>query len=188
MLFGWVGGLEIGFSWTFTFPNSTAIIVDCCRLPVHRHSSHASPRKWVHRPEESFDCGAATYKVVKGLSTVSEFPRICCCLVTKSCSIFVTPWTTAYQASLFPWANSQGLLKLMSTELVMPSNYLILCHPLLLLPSVFPSIRVFTNEAALHIRCQSIETSALASVLSMNIQSLFPLELVSLISLLSQGL
>ena len=123
-----------------------------CRLPVHRHSSHASPRKWVHRPEESFDYGAATYKVVKGLSAVSEFPRICCCLVTKSCSIFVTPWTTAYQASLFPWANSQSLLKLMSTELVMPSNYLILCHPLLLLPSVFPRIRVFTNEAALHIR------------------------------------
>ena len=47
---------------------------------------------------------------------------------------------------------SQSLLKLMSTELVMPSNHLILCHPLLLLPSIFPSIRVFSNESALHIR------------------------------------
>ena len=62
-----------------------------------------------------------------------------------------TPWTAAHQASLFI-TNSQSLLKLMSIEFVMPSNHLILCHPLLLLPSVFPSIRVFFNELALHIR------------------------------------
>ena len=65
--------------------------------------------------------------------------------------LFVTPWTAARQASLFI-TNSQSLLKLMSFELVMPSNHLILCHPLLLLPSIFPSIRVFSNESALHIR------------------------------------
>jgi len=65
--------------------------------------------------------------------------------------LFVTPWTTAHQASL-PITNSRSLLKLMSIELVMPSNYLILCHPLLLLPSIFPSIRVFSNESALGIR------------------------------------
>ena len=62
-----------------------------------------------------------------------------------------TPWTAAHQASLFftiPWS----LLKLLSIELVMPSNHLILCHPLLLLPSNFPSIRVFSNELALRIR------------------------------------
>ena len=64
---------------------------------------------------------------------------------------FVTPWTTACQASL-SITNSQGLLKLMSIESVMPSNHLILCHPLLLLPSIFPSIRVFSNESALRIR------------------------------------
>ena len=64
---------------------------------------------------------------------------------------FVTPWTTAYQASLFI-TNSWSLLKLLSFESVMPSNHLILCHPLLLLPSIFPSIRVFSNESALHIR------------------------------------
>ena len=58
--------------------------------------------------------------------------------------LFVTPWTAAHQASL-SITNSQSLLKLMSIESVMPSNYLILCHPLLLLPSIFPSIRVFSN-------------------------------------------
>ena len=65
--------------------------------------------------------------------------------------LFVTPWIAAYQASL-SFTNSQSLLKLMSIELVMASNHLILCHPLLLLPSVFPSIRVFSHESALHIR------------------------------------
>ena len=63
----------------------------------------------------------------------------------------MTPWTAACQASL-SITTSQSLLKLMSIESVMPSNYLILCHPLLLLPSVFPSIRVFSNESALCIR------------------------------------
>ena len=64
---------------------------------------------------------------------------------------FVTPWTIAHQASL-SITNSQSLLKLMSIESVMPSNHLILCHPLLLLPSIFPSIRVFSNEPVLCIR------------------------------------
>ena len=65
--------------------------------------------------------------------------------------LFVTPWTAAHQASL-SITNSQNLPKLMSTESVMPSNHLILCRPLLLLPSIFPRIRVFSNESALHIR------------------------------------
>ena len=64
---------------------------------------------------------------------------------------FATPWTAARQASL-SIINSQSLLKLMSIELVMPSSHLILCCPLLLLPSIFPSIRVFSNESALCIR------------------------------------
>ena len=63
----------------------------------------------------------------------------------------VTPWTAAHQVSL-SITNFQSLLKLMSTESVMPSNHLILCHPLLLLPSIFPSIRVFSNEFVLCIR------------------------------------
>ena len=65
--------------------------------------------------------------------------------------LYATPWTAAYQASL-SITNSQSLLKLMSIKSVMPSNHLILCHPLLLLPSIFPSIRVFSNESVLHIR------------------------------------
>ena len=65
--------------------------------------------------------------------------------------LFTTPWTAARQASL-SITNSQSLLKLMSIESVMPSNHLILCHPLLLPPSIFPRIRVFSNESALRIR------------------------------------
>ena len=77
----------------------------------------------------------------------------------KNCSIqvshlvsdSVTPWIAAHQASLFI-TNSQSLLKLMSIKSVMTSNYLICCHPLLLPSSIFPSIRVFSNESVLHIR------------------------------------
>ena len=65
--------------------------------------------------------------------------------------LFATPWTTAHQASL-SITNSQSLLKLMSIGSLMPSNHLILCHPLLLLPSIFCSIRVFLNESALHMK------------------------------------
>ena len=75
--------------------------------------------------------------------------------------LFVTPWTAACQATL-SFTISQSLLKLMSIELVMPSNYLILCHPLLLLPSIFPSIRVFPKESFLPIRwpkCRSFSFS-----------------------------
>ena len=63
----------------------------------------------------------------------------------------MTPWTAVSQASLF-FTNSRSLLKFMSTESMMPSKHLILCHPLLFLPSIFPSIRVFSSELALHIR------------------------------------
>ena len=65
--------------------------------------------------------------------------------------LFATPWATACQASL-SITNSWDLCKLVSIESVMPSNHLIICHPLLLLPSIFPSIRVFSNESALRIR------------------------------------
>ena len=65
--------------------------------------------------------------------------------------LFATPWTTACQASL-SITNSRSPPKPMSIELVMPSNHLILCHPLLFLPSIFPSTRVFSNESALRMR------------------------------------
>ena len=77
-----------------------------------------------------------------GISSLQSLSRV---------QLFATPWTVAHQASL-SITNSWSLLKLMSIESMMPSNYLILCHPLLLLPSVIPSIRVFSNESVLHIR------------------------------------
>ena len=69
--------------------------------------------------------------------------------------LFTTPWTAAHQASL-SITNSWSLLKLMSIELVMPSNHFILCHPLLLQPSIFPNIRVFSNESVLQMRWPKI--------------------------------
>ena len=94
--------------------------------------------------------------------------------------LFVTLWTAARQASLsftIPWS----FLELMSIELVVPPNHLILCHPLRLLPSIFPSIRVFPVNQ-LFTSGQSIGASALASVLPMNIQDWFPLGWLSLLS------
>ena len=98
--------------------------------------------------------------------------------------LFVTPWTATHQAPLFS-PISQNLLKLMS---MMPSSHLILCHPLLFLLSIFPSIRDFSNESFFPSGSQSIGASASASVLPMNIQGWFPLGLTGLISLQSKGL
>ena len=98
--------------------------------------------------------------------------------------LFATPWTAARQTSL-SFTNSWSLLTLMYIKLVMPSNHLILCRPLLLLPSIFRNIRVVSNESALHI---SIGVSASASVLPKNIQDWFPLGWTGRISLQPKGL
>ena len=90
-----------------------------------------------------------------------------------------TPWTAVRQASL-SITNSRSLLKLMSMESVMPPNHLILCHPLLLLPSILSSIRVFPISQFFRSDGQNIEVSASASVLPMNIQDWFPLGWISL--------
>jgi len=87
--------------------------------------------------------------------------------------LFVTPWTAARQASLSN-TNSQSLLKLMSIKSVMPSNHLILCRPLLLLPSIIPSIRVFSDESVLHIRWLKYWSFSFSISPSMNIQDWFP--------------
>ena len=101
--------------------------------------------------------------------------------------LFATPWTATCQASL-SITNSLSLLNLMSIKLVMPSNHLILCCTLLLWPSIFPSIRIFSNESVLRIRWQSIGISASASVLPMNIHDWFPFGWTGWISLQSMGL
>ena len=98
----------------------------------------------------------------------------------------MTEWTAAQQAS-WSFNISWSLLKLMSIESVMPSNRHILCHPLPLLPSVFPSIRVFPVSPLSPSGGQSIGALASASVLPMNIQGWFPLELTGLSSLQSKG-
>ena len=100
--------------------------------------------------------------------------------------LFTIPWTAACQASL-SITNSQSLLKLMSTESVMSSNHFILYHPFLH-PSIFPSIRVFSNESFFASSGQIIGVSASVSVLPMNIKDWFSLGLTGLISLQSKGL
>ena len=106
--------------------------------------------------------------------------KCCCCSVIK---LWPIPWTAAHPTSL-SFTISQSLLKLMSIESVMPSNHLILCCPLLLLPSVFPSIRVlFPVSKLLASGGQNIGTSPSASVLPVNIQDWYPLGLTGLISL-----
>ena len=100
---------------------------------------------------------------------------------------FATPWTEAQQASL-SITNSWSLLKLMSIESVMPTNHLILLCPLFLLPSIFPSIRVFSNDSVLHIRWPKYWSSASASVLPMNTQDWSHLGWTGWLSLQSKGL
>ena len=113
------------------------------------------------------------------LSSVQSLSRV---------QLFVTPWTAAHQASL-SITNYQNPPKPMSIELVMPSSHLILCRPLLLLPSIFPSIRVFSNESALLIRWAKYWSfSFSASVLPVNTQDWFPLGWTGWTSLQSKGL
>ena len=126
------------------------------------------------------------------LTISSVFLRMCvcicdCCSVTQLCLTLQT-WTAACQASL-SFTISQSLIKLMSIESVMPSNYLILYCPLLLLPSIFPSIRVLPSMSHLVTSGgQTIGASASTSVLLMNIQDWLLLESTGLISLQSKGL
>ena len=112
----------------------------------------------------------------------SFFRSLFCLLLFSRCHVglFVAPWTAAYQASL-PFTISRGSVKLTSVELMMLCNHFILCCPLLLLSSVFPSIRVFSKELVLYIRWPKY-WRALGSILPMNIQSWCPLGLTGLIS------
>ena len=106
------------------------------------------------------------------LSSVSSVQLLSCV------QLFATPWIAARQASL-SITNSQGLPKLMSIELVMPSNHLILCRPLLLLPSILPSIRVFSNESVLRIRWPKYWSFSFSISPSNESQDWFPLGLTS---------
>ena len=120
----------------------------------------------------------ARWSHVQWISSVQSLSRV---------QLFVTPWTAACQASL-SITNSRSLLKLMSIESVMSPNYLILCCPLLLLPSVFPASGSFPVSQFFASGGRSIGVSASASVLPMSIQGWFPFGLAGLISFLSKGL
>ena len=111
----------------------------------------------------------------------------CCCSLVKSCPALCNPMDCSILGSL-SFTITQSLLRLMSTESVMPSNHLILCYSLLHLPSIFPSIRVFCRESALRIRWPKYGTSTAAEVLPVRIQGWFPLGLTGLISLQTKGL
>ena len=116
-------------------------LISSCAIKGQILSIHSYVNKFLHKRTPSQFCkymgvGHLQFRSVQSLSCVW---------------LFATPWTAARQASL-SITNSWSLLKLMSIESVMPSNHLILCRPLFLLPSILPSIRVFSNESALHIR------------------------------------
>ena len=101
--------------------------------------------------------------------------------------LFVTPWTAAHQASL-SITNSWNLLKLMSINSVMPFNRLILCYPLLLLLSIFPSIRVFSNESVLHIKWPKYWSFSFSISPSNEYSGLISFRMTGWISLRSKGL
>jgi len=124
-------------------------------------------------------------KIVSEKHTDSELKFVLVVQLLSHVRLFATPWTAAHQDSL-SFTISQSLLKHMSIELEMPSNHLILFHTLLLLPSIFPSIRVFSSQSTLPIRWPNLGASA--SVLPMNIQGWSPLQLTDFISLRSEGL
>ena len=102
------------------------------------------------RPKLKFSNQEMHNYLLLGFCQTLRFLRVK--IIEFSRSVFATAWTAACQASL-SITNSQSLPELMSIELVMPSSYHILCRPLLLQPSIFPSIRVFSNESALHVKC-----------------------------------
>ena len=115
---------------------------------------------WRHDFQSFVYFPLAIYYFVYLFSSVQSLSRV---------QLFRTPWTAAHQASL-SMTNSRSLLKLMSIKLVMPSNHLILCHPLLLPPSIFPASVSFPISQFFPSGGQSIGVSASASVLPMNIQ------------------
>ena len=121
------------------------------------------------------------------IDTLSEEDTL---IVVQSLSgvwFFTTPWTAAHQSSQY-FIIFQSLLKLMSTESVMPSNHLILCCPLLPLTSIFPSIRVFSTELAFHIRWPKYWSFSFSTSPSNEHSGLISLGLTGLISLQSKGL
>ena len=152
ILCNWVSASPEAFMHMQIFQNSATTLAgersDCC---------------WKNSWKNSWKSWEGGYRGLIGLTG----ERLCLVVVVQLLSrvrLFTTPWAAARQSSL-SLTISRSLPKFMSIESVMPSSHLILCRPLLLLPSIFPSIGVFFSESALHIRWPSIGVSASASVL-----------------------
>ena len=131
--------------------------------------------QWLYQILGSQTVYDTTFCSIPSFSSVQLLSRV---------RLFTTLWTAACQAALSV-TNSRSLLKLMSIKSVKPSNHLMLCHPLLP-PSVFPSIRVLSNESVLHIRWPKYCSFSFSISPPMNIQDWFPLGLTGCISLLSK--
>ena len=127
----------VSFSWASGIPQHLWIKLHLCCPPPRQYLSTGWVFRWYLSTKPHTVSGLWVGIVLQLLSHIW---------------LFVIPWTTAHQYSL-SFIISQSLLKFMSIELAIPSNHLILCRPLLFLPSIFPSIRVFSNELALCIRC-----------------------------------
>ena len=145
-------------------------------------TSHSPPNWWPPRDPNQYKSRhrifTMAYQTLLQFSSVQSLSRV---------RLFVTPWITAHQASL-SITNSQSLLKLMSIESVMPSNHLILCRPLLLLPPIPPSIRVFSNESTLCMRWTKYWSFSFSISPSSEHQDWSPLGWTGWISLQSKGL
>ena len=128
----------MALSITHTLGNGKLCYISLKRNYLHKLNISVH-ETWLPMTNVSLGCVGRRWEK---MSSVQSLSRV---------RLFATPWTTACQASL-SITNFRSLLKPMSIESVMPSNHLILCRPLLLLPSIFPSIRVFSNESDLHIR------------------------------------
>ena len=142
----WLDGMSLSRLWELVMDRET------WGTTVHRVAKSQTGLKQNHSTRSLFNL--PQFNSVQSLSDVR---------------LFVTPWTAARQTSP-SITSSQSLLKLMSIESMMPSNHLILCHPLLLLPSIFTSIRVFSNESVLHIRWPKYWSFSFSISPSKNIQ------------------
>ena len=178
--------LRTSYTLNFCFFSShSKVIFDCLLAEL----SAAPPESL---QEAYYSDASASYSKIVALASWNTLPEyyimntlaVVVLQLLSHILLFMTPWTAAHQASM-SFTISQGLLKLMSIELMMPSNHLIFC--LLLLPSIFPSSRVFPNKLALHSRQPMYWSFSFSISPSNNIQDWFPLGLTCLISLLSKG-
>ena len=155
-------------------------IFSCQHFIIRGYVVHTPIQKFNVYPVFLFSLCQYCIKFMLQFSSVQSLSRV---------QLFAIPWTAAHQASL-SITNSQSLLKLVSItmESVMPSNHLIICRPLLLPPSVLPSIRIFSSESPIHIRWPKFWSFSVSISPSNEYSELFPLGLSGLISLQSKGL